>query len=637
MLMQAIRERAQTWVAWVIVILLIVVFAVWGINTYFEPESDPVVAEVDGVTIKMRSFQNAYEQQRARLQSQFGQIDPALFESMGLKTQVLEGLVNEEVQLTRAIDAGYRIGDTYLANYIHQIESFKKNGQFDAALYEQVLSGSSLTSAQWEQSQRRALLLNQPVNGVLKSAFLAQGELDNIARLQKQERTFFYVLFPQANFTESSLVSDEEAKKYYETHREEYKRAESVSVDYVEASVAGLTKNIKVDEEALQQRYNEQLKTFSVPERRRASHILVEVAVDADSDTLAAARKKADDLLVKIKGGESFEELAKTSSDDPGSAKEGGDLGFFDRGTMDKPFEEAAFALKRGELSAVVQSKFGFHIIKLTDIEAEKTKPFAEVRAQLELGYKESQAETLFYEIADRLETLAYERPDSLSSIADELHLEIQSTPFFTRSEGAAIAANPKFRVAAFESDVLEGGNNSPVIELEKNHIAVLRKKEHRAEETKPFDEVKESVLAKLRSDRAAEGAKKAAQEMLIQVKAKREIAALAKEKGLELKEIKAVKRDDNSVDRALLKAIFLAPRPSAVQPTYGELAMPNGDYAIYVVNEVTEGTRASLEESELKALRESLERARGQEEYGALLEEWRKSAKVVTFTDKLN
>jgi len=636
MFMQAIRHRARGWAGWVVVIIIIIVMAAFGLSSYLEPNSDVTVASVNDTDIDYRRFQNAYESERSRMMQQLRGVDPAILESLGIKDTVLNRLIDEEVLFQRVLDSGFAVGDAQLANYINQVQMFQREGRFDQETYEQLLSASRLSAAEWEQGQRKMLMLRQPENAVVGSALVSNKSIEQLAKFQEEQRTFGYATFPVLNYTKDVEISDDDAQSYFESNKDGYMHPERVVAEYIELSVSEFAKDVVVEEEAIQQRYENQKSAFSVPERRRASHILIELDPEADEETMAAATKKADEVVEKLAGGAVFADLASEYSDDPGSASQGGDLGFFERGIMDHAFEAAAFELAIDEQSEVVQSAFGLHIIKLTGIEASTTKPIEDVRDTLETDYRESVAESQFSDIAEQLDTLAFEHPDTLAFVAEQLGLEVKTSDYFSRDGGQGIAQHAKVRVAAFEEDVLESGNNSALIEITNSHVVVLRKKLFEAKKHKSFDEVKLQVIGKLKRDKATEMAKQAGQAIVEQARAGAEIEPLLAPFELEWHAPAAIKRDDSTVARELVSAVYAEKHPIDGVPLYGEVELAGGDFGIYMLTELVSGDASALSADELQSIKDRVVESRGRTEYVGLVNTWRENADIVTYPDKL-
>ncbi|VAW83576.1 Peptidyl-prolyl cis-trans isomerase PpiD [hydrothermal vent metagenome] len=637
MLMQAIRDRAQSWIAWVIVSLLIVVFAFWGISSYLEPDSNASVATVNGVDIKYNQFQHEYDLKRSQLMSQFGgNISPEMLESLGIKDQVLQQLVDEEIQYQTLGDRGFRVGDQQLFNMIAQFPEFQVDGIFDRARYEQMLGSIRSTPVIWEYQQRRALLLEQPARGVASTVLVSKVGLSHMVKVRDQERSVGYVVLSAKDYEDKVTVEEAEIKTYYDSNLERYKNPEQVSVEYVELSADDLKKNIAVDEGELLMRYQAQEENYAVEERRQASHILVEVDPDGDESEKAAAKSKAEAILSRLENGESFEDLAAAESDDPLSAKKGGDLGFFESAFMDKSFVKATYALEKGQMSGVVRSGFGFHIIKLTDIEPRRVKPFADVRSMLEDEYLNEKAEDFYYDQIEQLETLAYENPESLSVVSDILGLEIKTSELFSRDFGSGIAQEDKVRAAAFGDDVMENKNNSEAVELGANKILVLRVKEHNTESTKKLDEVRAQVKRTLKRDKARNAVQVFGDELLKQAQSGADVGELLVEDELEWDKPGFIGRQYTDMDNGLVSAIFKTVKPKAEESVYGTYQLTSGDYALYAIYGVQDGDIKSLKEEDRKSMVEGQTQMRGVLDYRSMLEGWKKSADVQTYPDRL-
>ena len=632
---QVIRDRAQGWFAWAVVLLLIIPFALWGIGEYFSGDAKTYVAKVNGIAITENDFQNAYERQRARLEEMLGgKIDPALIDDKRFKQEVLSSVIEEEVLAQAATDAGFRVSDIQLKTEIEKVENFQTNGKFDPELYNQFLRGQGFTTGVFEDRLRRSILVNQLRNSIIGTVLVTPREVDDDLLLGEQQRDVSYVKLPTSAFMDTAAVSDAELRQYYEKNKNSFKVPEQVSIDYIEFSAHAITQKVSVDEATLRGLYADQAASMAKDEQRRASHILIQAERSATEAMVAAARAKADKLLVRTRAGESFEQLAKQNSDDPGSAIAGGDLGFFGRGVMDKAFEQAAFSLVKGQISDVVRSDFGFHIIKLVDVKASRPASFEEMRGKLEADYRRRKGEEQFFEQVELITNAAYEHPDTLSDAAKVVSLMIQSSGLFTAESGVGVTTHAKVREAAFSEDVLRGNNSEP-IEVGSNVIVVLRLKEHKPAATQPLEAVRELIVARLHDEKARDKANAAGEALLAALKKGGGAAGLAKENHTEWKQIGYVKRDNQSPDAPAIGAAFKIPKPAASSASYwaGDVG---GEYMVVILHGVREATPASADNTLRENLKQAALRANAENEFKAFVEELKKKAQVERKADSL-
>lgn len=609
-MLEHIRSRATGWFAWIIVGLIIIPFALWGVHQYIGGGGDTSVAKVDGVEISQGQLQSAYLQQRQRLQQMFNGKLPPMFSDEMIKSQVLQQLVEKQMMVQAASDNGLRIGDKTLAATITGIDAFHENGKFSEARYRQLLGAQGMTPGVFEQRVRRDMLASQLTDSVNKTAFATDTDVDNYLRLQLQQRTVGYLTVAMSKFKDEVKVSDKDVSDYYEKHSQDYMQPERVKVDYLELKLADLAAKIDVDEATMRERYEAHKINYRTPEQRKARHILIKVANDAKPEAVAAAKKKIEAILARIRKGEDFAEVAKKESQDPGSAKQGGELGFFGKGVMDPAFEKATFALKKGEVSEPVRSSFGFHIIQLEDTKGGETKPFDEVKASIKKEIQNEKAEQQYYDMADQLANLTYEHPESLQVAAEQLKLPIKTSVYFSRNGGAGIASNPKVTAAAFSDDVLARGNNSEGIELERNHMVVLRIKDHQPAMLRPLDEVRAGIENTLKGDKAKAKAKKLAAAVLGRVRAGEQPAELAKALGIDWSEKKSVSRGSTELPRPISQAVFAMAKPVEGKPQSQVLAMPSGDETVIILYAVEDGKPAAADEKARRQARVKLQQA---------------------------
>lgn len=615
-MLQSIRNRSQGWFAWAIVILITIPFALWGIQEYIGGGSEPAAATVNGVEIPQREVQRTVQMQRQRLLAALGaNADPALLDELRLQDVALEGLIENEVLFQTAESAGFRVSDAQLVSRIHSISAFQENGTFSPALYEQALRNQGMLPGGFEPLLRRDLLLEQLQQGIEGSAFVTKTELDELSRLRLQRRDAGYLIVPAKEYEQTVTVTDDEIAAYYEQNPQAFSRPEQVSVEYLELSVDELASGVTLDESELRSYYDEHRNSYSKPEQRRASHILVTVDADADDAAVEEARNRAEDLVKRIRAGESFADLAREYSGDSGSAKEGGDLGLFGKGVMEPAFETAAFAMAEGEVSDPVRTDFGFHIIKVAEIKPGTTPSFEEIHEQLAADYRRQQAEKQFYDAAEQLANLSYEHPDSLEPAAEQLGIAIKTTPLFGKQGGEGIAANPKVVAAAFSQEVLEQGYNSEPIELSPVHMVVVRKKEYIPEQLQPLAEVKEKIAGLLRGEKARDAAYADAEKIVQRAAKGEDIEALAEEHKLKWEHIKSLARNEQKVKSGIVREVFRMARPAEGKPRYMAQRV-DGDAVVIGLFAVQDGDPKDMDAKELESEKQSLVVSSGRADY---------------------
>ncbi|HEB97771.1 MAG TPA: peptidylprolyl isomerase [Sedimenticola thiotaurini] len=630
-MLQDIRERAQGWIAWFIVILISVPFALWGIQSYLGGGSEPVVAKVDGQEITERDFDVAYRNFRERLRQQLGKdYRPELLDEKLLRKQVLDAMIRDRLIMQASEKMGLSAGDDLVRAAIMAIPSFQVNGRFDQQAYERSVRSRGLTPAGFEAQMRQALISEQLSKAVRNSEFATASELQTLVRLRLQKRDVDYLLLPVDRYLDQIQPGDDELRRYYDANQEAFRSPERVKLEYIELDAENIAKTLSVDDETLRGFYEQRKSEYITPGQRRASHILITVDEAAPKEVVEEARKKAEDILRRLRDGEDFATLARELSQDPGSASAGGDLGYFEKGVMDKAFDDVVFAMQEGDIEGPVRTPFGFHIIRLTGIRPEQGRSFDQVQDELRQAYLKNEAERLFYEYAERLADLAYEDPGSLQPAADALGVKTRTSDWLTRDGGEGILASPKVIGAAFSDDVLLEGNNSEPIEISPEKIVVLRVTDHEEAAVRPFDEVRQEVADRLRRQQAAEKAREEGTALLARLRAGDSLEQVAQEAGVEVVSREGVERDARDLPAALRRQLFRLPHPGEGKPVYGDAALPNGDFAVIALRAVRDGTMedaGSIGGEEM--LRRALERSRGEAYYRHLIENLRARADV--------
>ena len=601
-MLQTIRDRAQGIFAWIILILIIVPFALWGIQNYFSTGKEKPIAVVGDREFFERDLIRLYEQQYARFADRYDEAE--------LKRQALERLIDDEVLFQTAVAKHLSVSDAQVAQFIRSLPFFQTEGRFDEEKYQRLLATQGLTTAVFVAQVRRTLLMEQLRRSVIDSAFATEPETRRFYQLQNQQRSIAYLILPLS--TQGIEISDEEITAYYQQHRDQFLTPERVTIEYVTLAIDDIARTIKPDEEELKRYYEEQRQAFTTPEQRRIRHILIAVPENADEKAKQKAREKAESIRQRLLAGEDFAKLAREYSDDPGTKAKGGDLGFLRRGVLDKTFEKVAFSLPGGEISEPVETRFGYHIIQVTDIKPGKVKPFEQVKDEILETLRRQEAENRFYELGEQLAQLAYENPQSLEPAAEALGLEIRTEGPFSREAGEGIAANPKVRAAAFSAEVLEGNNSEPV-ELEDGRVVVLRVKEHYPAKQRPLDEVRARIITELQRQRARRQLEQQAESWLARLKQGTKLEAIAAKAGVEVKAVR-LRRNPKPGDAELtelIEPVFQAPKPKN-RPVFLRVPLQDGRQALVAVMAVEEGDYAKLSSREKQTLKANLARLFG-------------------------
>ncbi len=626
-MLQSIRDKITGWIAWIFLGVIAVVFIFWGID--FGTGAATYAAKVDGERISIQEVRRAWQQQQSRLQQMMRtELPQELVESQ--QRAILDQFVRQALLERRAKDLGFRVSDEALAQRVMEFPDFQVDGHFSKDRYNALLRASGLSEARFEEDLRTETLIRQLQTGIVDSAFVVPYQLDRRFALEKQEREIKYALISANDFLDQITVTDEQVDAWYEEHKAEFLLPEKVDLQYIELTRDDAASAIDVSEQALRDYYEQVKEKFVSPERRRARHILITTGGDLDD---AAAEKKAADLLAQAKGGADFAQLAKENSKDPGSAAQGGDLGWAERGMFVGPFEEALFSMTPGEVRGPVKTQFGYHVIKLENVDAGHARSFDEVRAELEAEYRKEQSESLFYEQTQKLGDLAFESLTELDSVAKALNLPLKTATGFTRETGSAeLPPNPEIVEVAFSEDVLERGQNSPLIAAEEDRAMVLRVTQHVPAEARPLAEVRDQVVSRIRTQAARDAASAKGAEALARLEKGESWDEVVKALGLNAVGTRFVTRQDGVAPSAIVNAVFEVPveQISSEKPHYAGTVTADGNYGVFGVSEVRDADPA-VETPDARASRERLVgRQLGNEEFSAYVEEAVRRADIV-------
>jgi len=516
---EAIRKHSKI-VMFLLFLLVIPSFVLVGIDSNYFSEKSPVVARVDGHKITQADWDNAHREETDRIRAQSPNVDPKQLDTPQARYATLERLVRDRVFAAAAQSSHLITSDARLARALQDIPAIaalkRPDGSLDTEAYRSLVGAQGLTPEGFEANVRRELSVSQVMGGVMSTAFATDAAAKLAFDSLYQRREIQVARFNASDYAKQVNPTDADIEAFYKANAQRFQQQEQAAVEYVVLDLDSVRSGIRVNEDDLRTYYKENLTRLAAKEERRASHILINAAKDTPAADRDQAKARAQELLAQVrKSPASFAEVAKKSSQDSGSAPAGGDLNFFGRGAMVKPFEDAVFAMKKGEISDVVESDFGYHIILLTDIKTPRQPSFEELRPSLEAELKQQQAQRKFAEVAEAFTNSVYEQPDSLKPVADSLKLKIQTAEGVTRvpSPGASgPLANPKFLEALFANDSVEGKRNTSAIEVGPSQLVAGRISTYSPTRTLPLQEVSDRARLLLIAEKSAELARKDAE-----------------------------------------------------------------------------------------------------------------------------
>jgi peptidyl-prolyl cis-trans isomerase D len=590
-MLQTIHDKLKGWVAGIVLGAIGLVFVFWGIN--WTLSAPTYAAKVNGSEISSNDVRQTYQQQLAQMERQSSvPLDDAMRNV--IKQRVLEEYVASEALVTRADELGYRVSDTELLAEMAKVPALQVDGKFDSGHALAVLNAQGRSPTQIEGLFRRDAKLRQLDSALNGSSFATPTELKEYRALTQQQRELAWLTVSAAKYAAGATPDEAAVKAYYDAHKAEYMTPESVNLRYVELSLEKLAAKVSVDESQLKAYYEEQkAKTpdlFLQPEQRRVRHILLSVN-DPKED--AAVKAKAESVFKRAQAGEDFSKLAKEFSQDPGSATQGGDLGWSERKVFVGPFADAAFGMKVDEIRGPVKTQFGYHILKLDGIQPAAVKTFEQAKVELETEYKRNEAERLFNNAQDQLADAALQNATDIDVVAKKAGLTVQDVPDFTRSDGGgALGRVPAVIDAAFSQDVLDGRLSS-IVEVEKGRGVVLHATDHKLPQQKPLEAVRTDVIGAWKKQRGVELASAAAADALKRLNAGESWDAVAKSLGATLQAPKFIARSDQAVPMEVRISAFKAPKP-AQKPLYQSLSLGDGDAAVLAFSAVREDPNAA-------------------------------------------
>jgi len=630
-MLQTIRDKITGVVATLFLGAIALVFVFWGID--FKTGTRTFAAKVGSERISIETVQRAWQQRQSQLQQMLrDELPPDMVKSQ--QTMLLDQFVQQALLKQRAERYGYRVTDAELAERVMQYPQFQVDGKFSPDRYNAMLSASGLSPTGFEAELQEGLIIDQLRNAVIESAFVAPYELDRRYAMEKQEREIDYALIPAASFAATTSITDEQVKKWYDDNKQNYLLPETVNLQYVELTRERAESRVEVTEQALKEYYEQHKDAFTTEEQRHGRHILITVGDGVDD---AAAKKKAEELSAQAKAGADFAQLAKDNSKDAGSAQQGGDLGLATRDVFVGPFGDALFSMTAGEIRGPVKSEFGYHVIKLEEIQAGHVKSFEEAHAELDSEYRKERAQNIFYDESQKLADLSFAALTELDSVAKQMNLEAKTVTGFTREGGGELGQEPGVIDAAFSEDVLERRQNSPLVTIGEDRVLVLRVTDHKAAEPRPFDSVSAQIREQLKTERmrdaaAAQGAFAMARlqrgENWDSVMTAQHLTAVGK---------RFMGRQDGVAPAAIVRSAFNAPTTeiSEAKPYFGGVTTDDGNYAVYAVTQVRNADPTKEAAADRNNRKRRAEVQSGNEEFAAYVAEAERTTKIVK-NDKL-
>ncbi|WP_427183312.1 SurA N-terminal domain-containing protein [Bordetella bronchialis] len=627
----------QRWMQFILLILIVPTFAFFGVQSYSSFMSEePKMATVNGKPITQREYDQARRDQLDQYRQMMGaQFDPALFDTPAMRQRLLDQMIDQRLLAAAAADNRFSVSDETLRNTIASNPAVQDNGKFSPERYRAVLAAQGLSPAAFEAGLRRDLAVARVLNPISESARLPATVAGAIEHALTETRHVLTRRFAAADYKKQVQVADADIQQWYDANKQQYQVPDQVQAQYLVLDEAAASAGIQVSDADVASYYEQNKSRFGQPERRRASHIMIKLAADATDAQRKAARAKAEDVARQAQANPAaFADLAKKYSEDAGSSNRGGDLGWIGPGMLTPALQKAVDGLNKGQVSGVVESPYGLHIVQLTDLQPAQTKPLAEVRDQIVAEIRKQIASSRFSDMATKLTSLVYDQRDSLQPAADALGLKIRQAGGITRTgllpqdqagAGAAAASpdsalldNPRVRQALFSPEVLRDKQNSGVIELAPDTMVVVRVAANTPAHVPPLDQLKDKIRERLVETRAADAAAKAGEQALEALR--KNPAAPAEGFG---GAVDVSRQNPQNMSRPVLDAVMRA--PAAPLPSYAG-ARDGNDYVLARIDKVEPG---KADPEALASLTQQLSGAWGQAEDEAVLKTLRQQYKV--------
>ena len=586
-MLQSIRDKASGWLTYVVIGLIAIPFALWGLGEYFGGAGPLVAAEVNGQEIPVRLVHQETRAQREQLERMFGGEIPAdVFDERGIRNAALDALIQRELLRKAAEDAGFRASGRGVISEIREIPAFLEDGQFSSERYRAVLEAQRLSPANFERDVAQSIVLAQIQQAIEASGDLPVGKATEFARLRNQVRVASWRVLSAAEFDRPDVVEDAAVEAYYRENPERFTTSEEVRVAYLRLDPDAIEAGIVVTDEDVREHYEVNMQRYAEPELRRVRQILIEHSTE---DAEATVRE----LRERIEAGEDFAELAEAHSQDRLSADRGGDLGQIARGDLDQTLETVIFSLPENLISQPVRTALGWHLIEVTEIESSRAQPLEAVRDEVERDLRDRRAERRQIQVLDSLLAQSFENPDSLEPAARATGLEIRTSDWFSRESGDGLAEYRAVREAAFSTAVRRDGRNSEAVDLPDGSTVVLRVQEVQEPRVLPLDEVAGQIREILQQDAAVQAARERGDAILAALEDGRTLEEIVADDPEEWRRSVPVNRttgpdQDVEMPRGLREHLFQMPAPEVGEAFAASgAALAGGDYAVVVLESV--------------------------------------------------
>ena len=630
-MLDSFRQGTQNKFAKVILALITVPFALWGVESYIRsPGATDEVASVAGHKISAQEFNQAIKENLDQLRAQYGNnLDATIAENPEFRQTVLDGIINQRLLLADAQHAGLTVSDKLLAERIAAIPAFQDNGKFSKVRYEGLLKAQGMTAVNFEARLRQDIMLQSYQQAVTGTPLIARSSTDMLIRLSEQTREISVVNYLPEQFIAQVKIDDAAIKAYYDSHKPDFTIPDQVKVEYLVLSAAELAAQMAVSEDEVKRYYDEHTAQYKQAEERQASHILITAPASASEADKKAALAKAEDLLKQAKQNpRQYAALAEKNSQDTGSATKGGDLGSFGRGAMVKSFDEAVFQMTKDEIAGPLQTEFGYHIIKLTGITPEKVKTLAEVTPEIVAELKKQKASKKFTEIAEPFSNTVYEQSASLKPAADAYKLTIKQSPFITRQNGGLPElSNEKLLAAVFGDEVLKNKRNTEAVDVAPNTLVAARLMEFKPSVLRPLTEVSADIGKRLARQEGSKLAIKQGKAQLELIDKGTVPADLAWSPARQVSRQQPGDLNPQAVEAAFKTA-------TKTLPAYTGAENPQGGYSLVKISKVTDGV--GTDEAKKRVFTDRLKSVAAQSEFAAFLASLRQAADVKVKKDLL-